>query len=181
MRIVLSGSAAELGKVDDACLPVNESYSMRSRRSLWAQQMAGHERGVVGMRPLEVMVARVFNPIGPGTPANQALGRFASRLLAPGHDPLDLAVGDLNSWRDFIDVRDVARAMVELALRGRPGLVYHVGTGRSQRVGDGLERLVELSGARSESASTRSCTGGVGQPIRGRTSIGSRRTQAGGP
>ena len=31
-------------------------------------------------------------------------------------------------------------------MRGRAGLVYHVGTGRSRRVGDGLDRLVRLSG-----------------------------------
>jgi nucleoside-diphosphate-sugar epimerase len=146
VRIVLSGSAAELGKVDDAWLPVNESYSCDPVEAYGRSKWLATKGGLSECAPLEVMVARVFNPIGPGTPANQALGRFASRLLAPGHDPLDLAVGDLNSRRDYIDVRDVARAMVELALRGRPGLVYHVGTGRSQRVGDGLERLVELSG-----------------------------------
>src|SRR5262249_36313980 len=73
-------------------------------------------------------------------------GQFASRLAEPGQDTVELSVGDLNSRRDFIDVRDVARAMLVLARQGRPGLVYHVGTGRSQRVGDGLERLVRLSG-----------------------------------
>ena len=131
--------------------------------------------------PLEVMVARVFNPIGPGTPVSQALGRFASRLAEPGPDPLELAVGDLDSRRDFIDVRDVARAMVELAQRGRPGLVYHVGTGQSHRVGDGLDRLVQLSG-RSSSAQRRL---GIVRPPRARPTLapissGSRRTQAGG-
>jgi GDP-4-dehydro-6-deoxy-D-mannose reductase len=40
----------------------------------------------------------------------------------------------------------VARALIALAVRGRPGLVYHVGTGRSRRVGDGLEHLIRLSG-----------------------------------
>jgi nucleoside-diphosphate-sugar epimerase len=43
-------------------------------------------------------------------------------------------------------VRDVARAMIALALSGRPGLVYNVGTGRSRRVGDGLDQLIHLSG-----------------------------------
>ncbi len=35
--------------------------------------------------------------------------------------------------------------MIALALRGQAGLIYHVGTGRSQRVGDGLERLIRQS------------------------------------
>jgi GDP-4-dehydro-6-deoxy-D-mannose reductase len=92
------------------------------------------------------MVARVFNPIGPGMSPNQALGRFASCLATPG--PVELTVGDLDTRRDFIDVRDVARALIALARDGQPGLVYHVGTGRSQRVGDALEHLRRLRGGR---------------------------------
>ena len=92
------------------------------------------------------MVARVFNPIGPGTPATQAFGRFADRLTDPDADPLNLVVGDLDARRDFIDVRDVASAMIALALRGHAGHVYNVGTGQSRPVREGLERLIELSG-----------------------------------
>ena len=146
VRVILSGSAAELGPVDLAHLPVKESYACDPVDSYGRSKWLATKGGLSECSPLEVMVARVFNPIGPGTPANQALGRFASRLAEPAPGPLDLSVGDLDSRRDFIDVRDVARAMLELARRGQPGLVYHVGTGRSQRVGDGLERLVQLSG-----------------------------------
>jgi nucleoside-diphosphate-sugar epimerase len=146
VRVVLSGSAAELGPVAPARLPVNESYACDPVDSYGRSKWLATKGGLSECLPVEVIVARVFNPIGPGTPASQALGRFASRLAERGQDPLELAVGDLDSRRDFIDVRDVAWAMVELARRGRPGLVYHVGTGRSHRVGDGLERLVQLSG-----------------------------------
>jgi GDP-4-dehydro-6-deoxy-D-mannose reductase len=55
-------------------------------------------------------------------------------------------VGDLDSRRDFVDVRDVALAVLALAERGEAGAVYHVGTGQSHRVGDGLEHLIRLSG-----------------------------------
>jgi GDP-4-dehydro-6-deoxy-D-mannose reductase len=144
-RIVLSGSAAELGPVSAAFLPVSEDYPCNPVDAYGRSKWLATKRGLSERAPMEVIVARVFNPIGPGTPASQALGRFASRLREPGPDPLELAVGDLNSRRDFIDVRDVATAMVELARHGRPGLVYHVGTSQSHRVGDGLERLVELS------------------------------------
>jgi GDP-4-dehydro-6-deoxy-D-mannose reductase len=146
VRIVLSGSAAELGSVKASRLPVSEAYPCDPASAYGRSKWMATKCGLSECSPLEVMVARVFNPIGPGTPASQALGQFASQLAEPGPDPLELIVGDLDSRRDFIDVRDVARAMVALALRGRAGLVYHVGTGRSQRVGDGLERLVQLSG-----------------------------------
>jgi nucleoside-diphosphate-sugar epimerase len=146
VRVVLSGSAAELGPVEQGHLPVSESYKCDPVTAYGRSKLLATKSGLSERSPLEVMVARVFNPIGPGTPVAQALGQFASRLAQAGPDPLDLTVGDLDSRRDFIDVRDVARAMVALATHGQAGLVYHVGTGLSHRVGDGLDRLRQLSG-----------------------------------
>jgi nucleoside-diphosphate-sugar epimerase len=116
------------------------------------------------------MVARVFNPIGPGTPPTQAFGRFADRLTDPDADPLCLVVGDLEARRDFIDVRDVARAMISLALHGHPGLAYNVGTGRSRTVAEGLERLIQLSG-RTVRVSVDSALKGRRGPVDSRANI----------
>ena len=145
VRVVLSGSAAELGPVDEAHLPVNESHPCDPWTAYGRSKYLATKSALSERPPLEVMVARVFNPIGPEAPPTQALGQFALGLAEPNHDPLELTVGDLDSRRDFIDVRDVARAMVALANCGRPGLVYHVGTGKSHRVGDALYRLIKLS------------------------------------
>src|SRR5262249_34330010 len=96
--------------------------------------------------PVEVVIARVFNPVGPGIPPTQAFGEFAAGLLDPAADPLPLFVGNLDARRDFIDVRDAARAMVALAEHGQAGSVYHVGSGVSRPVSEGLDRLIGLSG-----------------------------------
>jgi nucleoside-diphosphate-sugar epimerase len=145
-RIVLSGSAAELGPVDPEHLPMDEAYTGYPRDAYGRSKCLATRAGLAEPAPLEVIVARVFNPIGPGMPATQAFGRFAERLSDPDADPLQLEVGDLDARRDFVDVRDVARAMLALARSGRAGQVYNVGTGRSRRVCEGLERLIELSG-----------------------------------
>ncbi len=147
VRVVLAGSAAELGPVPVADLPVGEDWPCRPRDPYGLSKWLASAAGLAARSPLEVVVARVFNPIGPGLPASQALGRFA-RALAGGDGALTLTVGDLDARRDFVDVRDVADALVALAARGEPGRVYHVGTGRSHRVGDGLDRLIALSGRR---------------------------------
>jgi GDP-4-dehydro-6-deoxy-D-mannose reductase len=146
VRVVLSGSAAELGLVDAYDLPVAETHACNPINAYGRSKWLGTVGGLAERSPLEVTVARVFNPIGPGTPPTQALGRFATRLNEPGPDPLELGVGDLGTRRDFVDVRDVARAMIALARFGRSGLVYNVGTGESRCVGDGLDALVRLSG-----------------------------------
>ena len=83
-------------------------------------------------------------------------------------------VGDLDARRDFVDVRDVARALIALADRGRAGRVYHVGTGASHRVGDGLDRPDPPERPRrSTSRSTRRSPAGRGRATRGPTSGGS--------
>jgi GDP-4-dehydro-6-deoxy-D-mannose reductase len=146
VRVVLAGSAAELGKVDPSALPVNEAYPCDPLDAYGRSKYLATLAGLADRSRHEVVVARVFNPVGPGLPETQAFGRFAASLREPGPDPLPLVVGDLNTRRDFIDVRDVARAMLALAQRGEAGLVYHVGTGQSRRVGDGLDFLRELSG-----------------------------------
>jgi GDP-4-dehydro-6-deoxy-D-mannose reductase len=146
VRIVLSGSAAELGPVDSADLPVDETHPCRPIDAYGRSKWLATASGLAEDAPLEVVVARVFNPIGPGIPSTHAFGQFAARLNDPDPDPLDLAVGDLDARRDFIDVRDVAQAMIALAGHGHSGLVYNVGTGRSRPVGEGLDLLVRLSG-----------------------------------
>jgi nucleoside-diphosphate-sugar epimerase len=148
LRLILSGSAAELGSVPPEQLPVNESYSCQPDNAYGRSKWFATRAGLAQSAPLEVLVGRVFNPIGPRTPGTQALGQFADRLSDPDPDPdpLKLRVGDLEARRDFIDVRDVALAMIAIALRGQAGRIYHVGTGESHRVGDGLERLIRLSG-----------------------------------
>jgi GDP-4-dehydro-6-deoxy-D-mannose reductase len=146
VRVVLAGSAAELGPVAVEDLPVAEDYPCRPADSYGLSKWLATAAGLAARPPLEVMAARIFNPIGPGLPISQALGRFAARLAEPGPDPLRLTVGDLEARRDFIDARDVAQALLAVARRGRGGRVYHVGSGVSHRVGDGLEHLIRLSG-----------------------------------
>jgi GDP-4-dehydro-6-deoxy-D-mannose reductase len=146
VRIVISGSAAELGPVDERHLPVSEHYIARPETAYGWSKWFATRAGQTARPPLEVMLARVFNPIGPGTPNSQAFGRFATLLSEPGHCPITLSVGELDTRRDFIDVRDVARSLIALAIHGQPGLVYHVGTGQSHSVRDGLDALIAMSG-----------------------------------
>ena len=98
---------------------------------------------------LPVMVARPVNHIGPGQTAEYVIGAFAARLSALAHDggPAELRTGNLDSRRDFMDVRDTVRAYRLLLERGRPGRAYNLASGRSERIGVLLEQLCALAGA----------------------------------
>ncbi len=146
IRVILAGSAAELGPVDARHLPVGEDYLADPAGAYGRSKLLATRSGMAERPPLEVICARIFNVIGPGLPATQAFGAFAARLAEPGPDPLDMPVGRLDTRRDFVDVRDVARALLALALHGGAGQIYHVGMGVSRSVGDGLDDLVQRSG-----------------------------------
>jgi GDP-4-dehydro-6-deoxy-D-mannose reductase len=146
VRVTLAGSAAELGPVPPSALPVAESYPCSPLDAYGRSKLLATIAGLAERPPLELAVARVFNPIGPGLPPTQAFGEFAAQLTAQAADPLPLLAGNLETRRDFVDVRDVARALVAVSLRGQPRLVYHVGCGQSRSVGEGLDLLVRLSG-----------------------------------
>jgi GDP-4-dehydro-6-deoxy-D-mannose reductase len=144
-RVIVAGSAAELGPVPLEDLPVAEGYPCCPVEPYGWSKWRATQVALAALSPVEVVIGRVFNPIGPGLPGSQALGRFAS-TLADGEGPIPMSVGDLDARRDFIDVRDVADAFLALAHHGRAGQIYHLGTGQSHSIREGLARLIGLSG-----------------------------------
>lgn len=125
-RLVHLGSAAEYGQVPVGT-PVTESVTPRPVSPYGVTKLAGTE--LVRAARLDAVVLRVFNPIGPGLPASTLPGRIAAGLR--GGTP-EVRVGPLTACRDFVDVRDVADAI--LATADAPGPlppVLNVGGGRA--------------------------------------------------
>jgi GDP-4-dehydro-6-deoxy-D-mannose reductase len=92
---------------------------------------------------LRTVVVRPFNLIGPGQSEGFAVAAFAHRLarIAAGGPPL-FPVGNLTAQRDFLDVRDAARAFADLAERGIDGEIYNVCSGVPKGVAEVLRQLV---------------------------------------
>ena len=96
---------------------------------------------------LDRWIVQVANAVGPGAPASSLLGRAAGQLVgAEGLGARVLQLGTLNSERDFVDVRDVAEAVVAAA--GVPGIgqTVPVGSGHAITARSVIEKLVALSG-----------------------------------
>jgi nucleoside-diphosphate-sugar epimerase len=172
IRLIVAGSAAELGPVPVEELPVAESRPCRPDGDYGRSKLAATEVALAAPASITAIVARVFNPIGPGLPTSQALGRFAS-LIARGAERF--SVGELSPRRDFIDARDAADAFVALARRGKGG-IYHLGTGESRSIAEGLEALIRLSGRAVMIEPDPSRSGG---PSDSRADIGRIRAETG--
>ena len=130
-RLVHLGSAAEYAEVPDRA--THESTPLRATTPYAAAKVAA-SRLVRDAADggLDAVVARVFNPIGPGMPPDSLPGR-AARLVrdARASGAAEVQLGPLDAVRDYVDVRDVATAVVGLAThRFLDHRVYNVGSGR---------------------------------------------------
>jgi GDP-4-dehydro-6-deoxy-D-mannose reductase len=99
---------------------------------------------------LPFMTARPHNHTGPGQGENFSVGSFAAqfRAMLAGAKPAVLTVGNLDSAREFLDVRDVVRAYRLLLEKGRPGQAYNIASGRQVSIRTLIETLSRLSGIR---------------------------------
>ena len=103
-------------------------------------------------RGLDVVRVRPFNHTGPGQAADFVAPAFARQVAAiqAGRAERRLAVGNLASVRDFLDVDDVVDAYRRLLDRAVPAGVYNVASGVARRIGELLDALLELAGVRCE-------------------------------
>ncbi len=90
-------------------------------------------------------VLRLFNPIGIGMPETNLVGRVC-KFLRKEQDQC-LRLGNLDSYRDYIDIRDVARAIVLSLKQGNHliGLTINIGTGIAQCTRDLVNELLHYS------------------------------------
>ncbi|GAB2622091.1 NAD-dependent epimerase/dehydratase family protein [Streptomyces capparidis] len=143
-RVVHLGSAAEYGPPDGA-EPLAETAPARPVTVYGATKLAG--TAAVTACGLDAVVLRVFNPVGPGAPPGGLPGRLAAGLLAAGRDGA-VRVGDLSAYRDFVDVRDVARAVALAVTATAPPAVLNVAGGRAVLVRELARGLAAAAGFR---------------------------------
>ncbi len=150
-RTLLISSSEVYGKVRPEELPIDEETPLRPNNpysvSKVSQEFIG--RAYADAFDMEVIIARPFNHIGPRQVGNFVVAAFArqiARIEAGLSEPV-LRVGNLESKRDFTDVRDIVRAYYLILTKGLTGEAYNVASGRSYAISEILERLLSLSKA----------------------------------
>ncbi|HLL69639.1 MAG TPA: NAD-dependent epimerase/dehydratase family protein [Micromonosporaceae bacterium] len=137
VRLVHLGSAAEYGVVP-AGRPIPESAPAAPVSAYGMSKLAGTALVLAARRHgRPATVLRVFNPLGPGTPGGLLPGRLVGQLTRARATGQPARVGNLAGHRDFVDVRDVARAVAAAAASTDrlPG-VLNVGSGRATALRD---------------------------------------------
>ena len=147
-RIMIISSAEVYGKVKPEDLPIDEEvpfnptnpYAVsKLSQDLIALQYFNSER-------LDIVRLRPFNHTGPGQSDNFVVPAFAKKIAQVEKGQLEkLTVGNLESKRDFTDVRDMVKAYLLALEKGKSGEVYNLGSGRSHKISEILNSLMSLS------------------------------------
>lgn len=151
-RILIVSSADVYGKVLGKDLPIDENTPFNPTNSYAVSKIAQDFLGLqyYNTYGLNLIRARPFNHIGPRQVTGFVLADFAKTiaLIEKGKIKPVMEVGNLDSKRDFTDVRDMVRAYSLLIEKGTCGDVYNIGSGVSYKIKDILARLLSLSKAK---------------------------------
>jgi len=148
-KVVYASSAAVYG--DTPVLPQKEDMLPNPQSPYAAAKLGGEYycRVFSQLYSLPTVCLRYFNVYGPRQdPASQyaaAIPRFIS-VIAAGGNPV--IYGEGNQTRDFIFVKDVARANL-MAAESEAGGVYNIAGGHSISINELAQLIIRLMGAKA--------------------------------
>jgi GDP-4-dehydro-6-deoxy-D-mannose reductase len=147
-RLLFVSSAEVYGARDASEYPLRESLDARPGNPYGASKAAAEAivLGEVRSFGLDAIITRAFNHIGPGQSERFVVASLAAQLarVAAG-ESRQLFVGNLQTARDFLDVRDVVSAYVAIARDGEPGEIYNVCSGAAVTIRDILGELIRIA------------------------------------
>src|SRR5438067_9189078 len=151
-RVVVLGSADEYGRPIGAARRLDEATPLRplspygvskvTQDLLALQYHLSHGLAAIRIRP--------FNHAGPAQAPTFAVASFAQQIarIELGKQPPVLKVGNLEARRDLTDVRDVVRAYLLAAEKGKSGEVYNVGSGTATPLREVVALLLKMTRTR---------------------------------
>jgi GDP-4-dehydro-6-deoxy-D-mannose reductase len=147
-RLLFASSAEVYGERDASEYPLRENLDLRPSNPYGASKAAAEAIVLAEARSfkLDAVVTRAFNHIGPGQNERFVVASLAAQLARiAGGEGQRLFVGNLETARDFLDVRDVVRAYITLAREGESGEIYNVCSGAAVTIRDILGELIRIA------------------------------------
>jgi GDP-4-dehydro-6-deoxy-D-mannose reductase len=153
-RIQVACSSEEYGLVHPDEIPIRETNPLRPLSpyavSKVAQDMLAYQYWMSWK--LDCVRTRGFNHEGPRRGPVFVASDFAKQIadIEKGRRPPVLSVGNLDSKRDFSDVRDIVRAYWLALDKCKAGEVYNICSGRAWSIREVLDLLLGMTSARVE-------------------------------
>jgi GDP-4-dehydro-6-deoxy-D-mannose reductase len=151
-RIIIPGSSSEYGEVCSKTRLIRETAPLRPINPYGISKMYQTMLALSYQKKgLDIVIGRIFNITGSGTPPSLSIGKFASdiALIEKGKKEAVIRTKDLESKRDFLDIEDVCSGLMAVAEKGASGETYNVCSARSYKIKFLLEYLVSLSNVKN--------------------------------
>ncbi len=153
-RVQIAGSSEEYGLVHPEEAPITEDNPLRPLSPYAvgkvAQDMLAYQYFM--SYGLDSIRTRGFNHTGPRRPPVFVCSNFAWQIarIEKGRQAPVLETGDLNTIRDFTDVRDIIRGYWLACEKGKAGEVYNLASGKGWKIQDALNFMLAESSATIE-------------------------------
>lgn len=148
--IQLCSTSEVYGQVDPKRVPITEDTPMNPVNIYAVSKTAQDLLGLTYFKSygMSIIRTRMFTYLNPRR-ADLFASAFARQVarIELGFQK-KLLHGNLDSVRTMIDVRDATKAYWDAVLYCKPGEVYNIGGSTIMKVGEFLEKLIELSGMR---------------------------------
>ncbi|MGG1073103.1 GDP-mannose 4,6-dehydratase [Priestia megaterium] len=150
IRVITIGSSEEYGIIP------NEIEKVHERTPLSPINPYGISKSMISMLiklynksyGLNVIHVRPFNHIGPGQKLGFVTTDFAYQIAMINKGKTKdnkINIGNLESIRDFTDVRDIVEAYYQIGRYGEAGEIYNICTGKGISIQDILNILLSFS------------------------------------
>ena len=153
-KVLLACSSAEYGLAKLLDGPLSESRELKPVSPYGVSKVATEQLGYqyfinYGM---QVYLPRLFIHVGTGHPPATAIQNFARQIarIKKGLQRPVMTVGNLDSARDFIDVRDGVAAMMRLIESDLIGQPINIATGKAHSIREALDLLIKIAGIKVE-------------------------------
>jgi GDP-4-dehydro-6-deoxy-D-mannose reductase len=148
-KIVFAGSAAEYGIQDNNEQPVNENSDTNPQNVYGITKLIQTTLGLnyARIKNIDLTIGRVFNLLGPDIPDAFVVGKIENQIknILKGKQS-SIQLYRLDSVRDFIDVRDVAKILLHLVRNAEGQKVINVGNGQPVSIQELLNSFLEKAG-----------------------------------
>lgn len=140
-KVLLASSANIYGNASQS--PLDENCPAQPENDYAVSKYAMEMMSRQWLDRLPIVIARPFNYTGVGQSISFLLPKLVDHFArrAPR-----VELGNIDVYRDFNDVRSVADSYARLLVKGTPGEVYNICSGRGYSIGDILDMLAELAG-----------------------------------
>lgn len=151
-KLINIGSSEEYGLAGQTGLPITEELICIPQNPYAVSKYAASQliQQLSYKNHINVIHLRPFNHFGPGQREGFVISDFSSQIcrIENGKQSPIIQVGNLDAQRDFTDVRDIARAYVDVIEKEIPPGIYNICSEVPRRISDILRYLISQSSIR---------------------------------